>query len=85
MSFRERAERNSEFRTLHHHVFDSTLVFDAMQYAGFDVISGEPFLLYHIAAVGRNRSGSPSGDALDRRALKDIIRRSPFQTDSVEW
>lgn len=80
-TFRARAERNVELRSLHHHVFDTRLAVDAVRRAGFEVMVVEPLRPYHIVVVARK----PRDGAAVRPSLEDAARvalqRSPFPTD----
>ena len=81
VSFRERAERNAELRSLHHHVFDTRLVVDAVREVGLEVLAVEPMRPYHVVVLARKAAegaSSPSAPAMD---LTDVLRGSPFSTD----
>ena len=79
--FRERAERNAEVRSLHHHVFDTCLVADAVRHAGFELLAVEPMEPYHIVAIARKPRAGVAAGALDAGALRETLRKSPFPTD----
>ena len=80
-AFRERAERNGEFRSLHHHVFDTRLIVDVMWHTGFEVIAVEPMEPYHIVVVARNPLPGIDAKAFDEMALREVLRKSPFPSD----
>jgi hypothetical protein len=81
-AFRARSERNLENRCLHHHVFDTSLVVQLLDRAGFQIVSIEPVLPYHIVAVAEQR---PAAATIDNAAFFDrsaaFYRRSPFAGD----
>jgi SAM-dependent methyltransferase len=81
LSFRDRAERNYELRSLHHHVFDTALVFDVLRSAQFDVLTLEPLLPYHIVAVARKRHPAQADSRFSGDRLRVVLRQSPFPTD----
>lgn len=79
--FRDRAARNAEIRSMHHHVFDTRLAVAAVTQAGFEPIAVEPLQPYHIIVIaqkpmdpGRLRHGT----AVE---LDAVLRASPFPTD----
>jgi hypothetical protein len=80
-AFRERAERNAEFRSLHHHVFDTRLAVDAVFYAGFELVTVEPLEPYHIVVLARRPQAGAAARPLDEEALREALRTSPFQSD----
>ena len=79
--FRERAQRNAEFRSIHHHVFDTRLTVNAVVYAGFELVAVEPLQPYHIVVLGRKPRIGVAVDPIDEDALRKILRKSPFQSD----
>src|SRR5207248_8855344 len=61
-TFRERARRNAELRSLHHHVFDMRLAVNAVLHSGFELMSVEALQPYHIFILGRKPlAGIPAG------------------------
>jgi SAM-dependent methyltransferase len=50
--FRRRSEKNLENRCLHHHVFDTTLAIQMMDYAGLQIHAVWQELPHHIFVVG---------------------------------
>ena len=80
ITFRERAERNAELRSLHHHVFDTRLLMDAVSRAGFDLLSVEPLEPYHIVVIARKPDGASVGPPVADE-WRASLRRSPFRTD----
>lgn len=80
-SFRERANRNAEIRSLHHHVFDTPLVLAAVSWAGLAVVAAEPILPYHIVVLVKKPLEGADHHLLLPESLREIVRRSPFRTD----
>ncbi len=85
ISFRERAERNEELRSLHHHVFDMRLTVSALEEAGFSPLSVEPMEPYHVLAVARKPGNGESPVRLAAEHLRAAGVRSPFSTDREGW
>jgi SAM-dependent methyltransferase len=80
-TFRERAERNAEFRSVHHHVFDTRLAVSVMVHAGFELAAVEPLLPYHIVVLARKPLLENVARPFDEDALREALRNSPFQSD----
>lgn len=80
MLLRERLTRNFEFRSLHHHVFDTRLALAAVTWAGFEVLTIEPLRPYHIIVVAQVSPGRPP-TPFSSAELDKILSRSPFPTD----
>jgi len=79
--FRERARRNGEVRSLHHHVFDTALAVAAVTEAGFIVTGVEPLEPYHIVVVARVPDPAAAVAPLAPEAFSAVRRASPFPTD----
>ena len=79
--FRERAERNAEFRSLHHHVFDMRLALAAPMHAGFALLAAEGLEPYHIVVLARKPQEGAAASPLEEEALREALRTSPFQSD----
>src|SRR5260370_18750021 len=79
--FRERAERNAEFRSIHHHVFDTRLVVDAVFHAGFELVAAEGLKPCHIVVLARKPLAGAAASPLDGELLREALRASPFQAD----
>jgi SAM-dependent methyltransferase len=79
--FRERAERNAEFRSLHHHVFDTRLVVEVVFHAGFELLAIDPLEPYHIVALARKPRAGTAVRRFEEDALRETLRRSPFPSD----
>ena len=80
-AFRERVLRNTEFRSLHHHVFDTRLAVNAVLHAGFEVAAVEPMQPYHIVVVARKPAVGVAARPFDEDALREVLRKSPFPSD----
>lgn len=81
IAFRERAERNGELRTMHHHVFDTRLVVAIVQTAGLEVEAVELVRPYHIVVVARKARDGMGGRPVSEDTVRAVLCRSPFQTD----
>ena len=81
---RERADGNFEIRSIHHHVFDSRLAANVVLHAGFEVITIEPLLPYHIVVLARKPLAGASARLLDPDAFQKALRTSPFPSDRQE-
>lgn len=80
-AFRERIERNTEMRSLHHHVFDTRLAVAVVSKAGFELVTVEPLRPYHIIVVARKSKQQPLTPRISEDTLDRLLRRSPFSTD----
>ncbi len=80
-SFRLRAERNPEIRSLHHHVFDTRLAVEAVALGGFDVLAVELLRPYHIVVIARKRFVDSSVTEIHDADFGEVLLRSPFPTD----
>ena len=80
-AFRERAARNAELRSLHHHVFDTRLAVDAVARSGLEVVAAEPLLPYHIVVLAREPAAGAAARAFSAEALRTALAGSPFPTD----
>lgn len=72
ITFEERMSRNHEFRSMHHHVFNTQLAVDAVEASGFTTLVVEPLLMDNIIVVARK------GHAGSATALRVP---SPFPSD----
>lgn len=66
--FKKRSENNFKNRSLHHHVFDTKLVLEVMNYIGLQIYVVEFVRPFHIIAVGQKVSFS---QVPDKRAFMD--------------
>lgn len=84
-AFRARALDNVHHRGLHHHVFDSRLAAQIVDYTGFQIIAIEALLPMDIIVLARKPlAGETVNNALflDRRAA--FLAESPFPTDRAQ-
>jgi hypothetical protein len=81
ITFRQRAERNAEFRSLHHHVFNTQLAVDAVVKAGLEVLAVEPLRPYHIVVLARKPFEGAVVSPFPGDVLRGVLRNSPFWTD----
>jgi len=51
--FQERSKRNIENRCLHHHVFDTRLAVEVVDYTGLQILAVEVFRPYHIIIIAQ--------------------------------
>jgi len=72
-SFKKRCERNLELRCLHHHVFDTRLVVDMLDYLGLQLLDVEAIRPFHIIVAARKL---PEGVA---------PRNQPFLGSNAKW
>lgn len=80
-AFRERAARNAEVRSLHHHVFDSRLAVAVVTEAGLVPVSVEALEPYHIIVLAQVPRADGLSAPLAPSALVEVLRASPFPTD----
>lgn len=82
-AFKLRAERNFENRCLHHHVFDTNLAVEVVNYLGLQVLAVEPALPHHIIMIVRK----PAGETPDNRQFvgptASYRASSPFALDRL--
>lgn len=80
--FRQRAENNIENRCLHHHVFDSLLVAQVLNEAGFQIAGVQAAQPMHIIALA---IVPPPGARIDNgtylRSDADYLKQSIFEAD----
>lgn len=79
--FRDRAHRNAEFRSLHHHVFDTRVAVSMVGHAGFELLAVEPLLPYHIFLLARKPGADSQAMAPAEHLLAAALRISPFASD----
>jgi len=80
-AFRERVQRNAEFRSVHHHVFGTRLAVSAVSHAGFEVVAVEPLEPYHIVVAARTPEDGIAARPFEEEALREVLRKSPFPSD----
>jgi SAM-dependent methyltransferase len=81
MTMRERAAKNLQLRSVHHHVFDTRLVVDMVQHVGLAVSSVEPVLPYHVIVIAGKPAGKQPPGKFPENALRVVLQTSPFETD----
>jgi SAM-dependent methyltransferase len=79
--FRERIAQNSNVRSMHHHVFDTSLAARCVVRAGFDLVSVEPLEPYHVVVLARKALVAGRATSMPDEALRRVLAVSPFETD----
>src|SRR3569833_417437 len=83
-AFKERGQRNRENRGLHHHVFDTRLAVELVDFAGLQLRALESTYPFHIAAVAtRLETGAQPDNTEFLRADAAYRSRSPFHSDHI--
>jgi SAM-dependent methyltransferase len=81
-AFKVRSERNLEFRCLHHHVFDTSLVVNMIDYLGMQILKVEAIRQFHIIVAAQKL---PEGTTpINQPFLASSAKwrhRSPFKMD----
>lgn len=67
--FKNRSERNSENRCLHHHVFDTKLTVELINYIGLQILAVEVFRPHHIFVIAKKL---PSGNVVQNDAFLGV-------------
>ena len=75
-SFQERSKRNIENRCLHHHVFDTRLAVEVVDYMGLEILTVEHFYPFHIAIIARK---SPCDSAVGNEKYRRLMWGSVAQ------
>lgn len=84
-TFKERSERNLEFRCLHHHVFDTALVVALLDHAKLQILAVEVIAPFHIIVAAQKIPAGATPINQQFLSLSAEWRRtSPFQRDRVE-
>jgi hypothetical protein len=80
--FKERCEKNLEYRCVHQHVFVTSLAVELLDYLGMQVLSAESIRPFHIIVSARKL---PPGKAPNNEpflnANADWKKSSPFKAD----
>jgi SAM-dependent methyltransferase len=83
-AFRQRSMRNSENRSLHHHVFDTRLVIEILHHMGLQIILVEAVKPVHIVAIAQKPR---AGKEVRNDPFKGTDTRpcwsSPFPSDQL--
>ena len=81
-AFRSRAEKNLENRSLHHHVFDTTLAVELIDYSGLQLLAVEAARPYHIFLVAQKLMNGQICENDSFKGWQAAYRSSsPFTTD----
>ncbi len=81
-NFEQRCLSNLKYRCLHHHVFDSLLVAQMLDYAGLELLSIEAIRPNHVVAVVRKPlNGIRPDNRSAHMSLFDRLEYSPFPSD----
>ena len=83
-AFRQRSMNNFENRCLHHHVFNTFLAVEVVDFIGLQILAVEVFLPYHILVVARKPM---SGQGVKNDGFRGMSRppvwSSPFPSDHL--
>ena len=82
IAFKKRCEKNFENRGLHHHVFDTSLLIEILNFLNLHILALEHFLPYHIIAIAKKipaRTFSNNEEYFGENA--DYRKNSPFLSD----
>jgi SAM-dependent methyltransferase len=71
--------RNTELRSLHHHVFDTALVVEMLQHVGVQLLAVEAVWPCHIVAVARK----PASPLATNEPAAGFRHRSEFSSDRI--
>ncbi len=81
-SFRRRSMKNYENRCLHHHVFDTNLVIQTVDYFKLQILDIQLGLPYHIVVLARKTSSYEDvSNSLFLSSAANYKNHSPFPTD----
>jgi len=78
-AFRERSKRNLENRCLHHHVFDTRLAIETVNYMGLQILAVELFKPFHIIIIAKKTGPD---EAADNEAFKGM-NTAPYWLNQV--
>jgi predicted SAM-dependent methyltransferase len=85
---KERTLDNRNRRTVHHHVFNSLLVAQMVNFAGFEIIEIMPIRPYHIIVLCRPVGTKAIAEKLNCQWLTanhPVYRRSLFASDRIRY
>ena len=83
-SFEARSRRNVENRCVHHHVFDTRLVLEALNEAHLQVRAVQPMLPCHIVVIAEKaEQGAPATNEGFTQPTAAALRLSPFPSDTT--
>jgi|NOAtaT_7_FD_contig_101_887442_length_1061_multi_2_in_0_out_0_1 SAM-dependent methyltransferase len=82
--FQERSKRNVENRCLHHHVFDTRMAVEVVNYMGLQILAVELFHPYHIVIIAKR---TERNQVVNNDRFRGINAapcwRSPFPSDRL--
>lgn len=79
-SFIERTRNNSENRCIHHHVFNTPLLIDLIDYCGFKIDEISFFNPFHIILFASKPNDKPE-NSLWKQKNAHFYKKSPFPSD----
>lgn len=83
-TFRERSKKNKENRCLHHHVFDTQLTVQLVNYINLQILSVELFPPFHIVIIAKKVKKGQKINNIKYLDIGAILRkRSPFPSDKI--
>lgn len=83
-TFKERGQRNRENRGLHHHVFDTRLAVELVDFVGLQLRAIESTYPFHIAAIAtRLETGAQPDNTEFLRVDAAYRSNSPFDSDHI--
>lgn len=84
-SFRARSARNVDNRSLHHHVFDTRLAVQVVDYVGLEILAVEPLRPFHIIVIAKKADTNLSVDNKRFLGMDPMSSsRSPFSSDRLK-
>jgi len=79
--FKKRSLKNMENRCLHHHVFDTYLAVNLIDFVKLQIISAEALFPYHIIIIAQKTSEHSNMEIINQ--LKNNKIKSPFKSDKI--
>ena len=82
IAFKYRSEKNFENRGLHHHVFNTSLVVDILNFSNLQILAVEHLLPFHIIAIAKKLSSGTfpyNNEYFGENA--EYRKNSPFLSD----
>jgi SAM-dependent methyltransferase len=81
-NFKARSERNAENRCFHHHVFDTHLAIELVDYMGLQIQAVETIQPLHILIIAKKLSkGELIDNSLFTNTTAQFYKNSPFPSD----
>lgn len=81
---RQRCLHNKQTRAMHHHVFDTQMAADLVDYAGFQLIQMAAIKPFHIVILA-SRCEGPADNSRFLQNRAEPLARSPFPSDRVPF